>query len=267
VKKTNWSKSTRTTVDLTKQKLEFAEAEADISVATSGSRHAELIQRTIARDLRIDYTNPIGQGRYGVVWKAKWNDELVAVKSFFTLHESSWLREIEIYQTPMLRHANILGFIAADIKGSNSVVNMLLVTEYQPFGSLYDYLLTNTIDYETLLHFAYSIINGLNHLHTEIISNNYKPAIAHRDLKSKNILVKSTLACCIGDFGLAVSYNSQLERLDCVTNRVREGSHRFMAPECLSETLDIRSIDELKRTDIYSYAIVLWELVKRYSSK
>jgi serine/threonine protein kinase len=31
-----------------------------------------------------------------------------------------------------------------------------------------------------------------------------KVALAHRDLKSKNILVKKDLSCCIADLGLAV---------------------------------------------------------------
>ena len=35
----------------------------------------------------------------------------------FDRDESSWFREVEIYQTVMLRHDNILGFIAADNKG------------------------------------------------------------------------------------------------------------------------------------------------------
>ena len=33
-----------------------------------------------------------------------------------------------------------------------------------------------------------------------------KPGIAHRDLKSKNILVKNNHTCCISDFGLAVRH-------------------------------------------------------------
>jgi hypothetical protein len=39
------------------------------------------------------------------------------VKIFSSREERSWFREAEIYQTVMLRHENILGFIAADNKG------------------------------------------------------------------------------------------------------------------------------------------------------
>jgi hypothetical protein len=38
------------------------------------------------------------------------------VQVFFTTEEASWFRETEIYQTVLMRHDNILGFIAADIK-------------------------------------------------------------------------------------------------------------------------------------------------------
>ena len=41
----------------------------------------------------------------------------MAVKIFHSREERSWFREAEIYQTVMLRHENILGFIAADNKG------------------------------------------------------------------------------------------------------------------------------------------------------
>ena len=39
------------------------------------------------------------------------------MKIFSTRDEESWFRESEVYQTVMLRHENVLGFIAADNKG------------------------------------------------------------------------------------------------------------------------------------------------------
>lgn len=74
-----------------------------------------LVQRTIARQIQL--VEIIGKGRYGEVWRGRWRAENVAVKIFSSREERSWIREAEIYQTVMLRHENILGFIAADNKG------------------------------------------------------------------------------------------------------------------------------------------------------
>ena len=168
----------------------------------------------------------------------------------------------------MLRHENILGFIAADIGGTGYSVNMLLITEYHHNGSLYDYLKNHTLNKAQLHRFLYSICNGLNHLHQEIISSSYKPSIAHRDLKSKNILVKKNLECCLADFGLAVRYNSQLNRMDYGSNssgglKSREGSVRYMAPECLAETINLECMEDFKKADVYSYALIIWECLTR----
>lgn len=193
------------------------------------------VQRTIAKQIQM--VKQIGKGRYGEVWMGKWRGERVAVKVFFTTEEESWFRETEIYQTFLMRHDNILGtrilrtavltnrlcyllfvftssyfphpsgFIAADIKGTGSWTQLYLITDYHENGSLYDYLKSNTLDVKALLKLAYSSISGLCHLHTEIYGTQGKPAIAHRDLKSKNILVKKNGSCCIADLGLAVKFN------------------------------------------------------------
>jgi serine/threonine protein kinase len=75
-----------------------------------------LVQRSIARQIQLVET--IGKGRFGEVWRGRWRGENVAVKIFSSREERSWFREAEIYQTVMLRHDNILGFIAADNKGT-----------------------------------------------------------------------------------------------------------------------------------------------------
>lgn len=98
------------------------------------------------------------------------------------------------------------GFIAADIKGTGSWTQLYLITDYHENGSLYDYLKSTTLDAKSMLKLAYSSVSGLCHLHTEIFSTQGKPAIAHRDLKSKNILVKKNGTCCIADLGLAVKF-------------------------------------------------------------
>ena len=55
-----------------------------------------------------------------------------------------------------------------------------------------------------MIEMAWSIATGLTHLHLEISGTQGKPAIAHRDLKSRNILVKKDLTCVIADLGLCV---------------------------------------------------------------
>ena len=57
-----------------------------------------------------------------------------------------------------------------------------------------------------------------------------KPAIAYRDLKTKNILVKANLSCAIGDLGLAVRHDLATDKID-IPSTQRVGTKRYMAPE------------------------------------
>lgn len=116
------------------------------------------------------------------------------------------------------------GFIAADIKGTGSWTQLYLITDYHESGSLYDYLKSTTLDTRALLRLAYSAVSGLCHLHTEIFGTQGKPAIAHRDLKSKNILVKKNGTCCIADLGLAVKF------IRYTTSKIRVRFDRTMIP-------------------------------------
>ena len=178
----------------------------------SGSGLPFLVQRTVSR--QINLIDRVGTGRYGEVWKGSWQGEMVAVKIFSSRDEQSWFRETEIYNTVLLRHENILGFVASDMISRNSWTQMWLITHYHEYGSLYDFLNTNTVKHDVMLRFAQSIANGLVHLHVEITGTQGKPAIAHRDLKTRNILVKRNLSCCIGDLGLAVTHRRDTNHVD-----------------------------------------------------
>ncbi|PKU31184.1 tgf-beta receptor type- hypothetical protein [Limosa lapponica baueri] len=93
-----------------------------------------------------------------------------------------------------------------------------LVSDYHEHGSLFDYLNRYTVTVEGMIKLALSTASGLAHLHMEIVGTQGKPAIAHRDLKSKNILVKKNGTCCIADLGLAVRHDSATDTIDIAPN-------------------------------------------------
>lgn len=89
-----------------------------------GGGGGELVERTLARDLHIEYERgPLGRGRFGIVWLAQLHSTRVAVKSLLSMHECQWSCEARIYSTPMFAHPNLLGFIGADILTIGSQVS------------------------------------------------------------------------------------------------------------------------------------------------
>ncbi|KAM9342675.1 serine/threonine-protein kinase receptor R3 [Pholidichthys leucotaenia] len=226
----------------------------------SGTGLPYLVQRTMAR--QISLVECVGKGRYGEVWRGTWMGESVAVKIFSSRDEQSWFRETEIYNTVQLRHDNILGFIASDMTSKNSSTQLWLVTHFHELGSLYDFLQYSSLEPESCLRMCLSVACGLVHLHTEIVSAQEKPAIAHRDLKSRNILVKRNGQCCIADLGLAVIHSQSNDYLD-VGNNPRVGTKRYMAPEVLDETIRVDIFESYKQTDIWALGLVFWEVTRR----
>ncbi|XP_014676569.1 PREDICTED: TGF-beta receptor type-1-like [Priapulus caudatus] len=152
-----------------------------------------------------------------------------SVKIFSVAATNDLVGPGEIYQTVIAaRHENILGFIGRRNKGGGR----------QPTDN-----------------------SGLAHLHMEIVGTQGKPAIAHRDVKSKNILIKNG-TCCIADLGLAVCHDSVTDTINISQNN-RVGTKRYMAPEVLDETMNMTHFDSFKRADVYSFGLVLWEIAWR----
>lgn len=234
-----------------------------MNTATSGSGSGLpfLIQRTMARQIQLQ--DCIGRGRYGEVWKGSFQGETVAVKVFSSRDEQSWARETEIYNTVMLRHNNVLGYIGSDMTSKNSETEMWLVCYYHQYGSLYEFLQKRQLDHKHAITLALTAANGLAHLHTAIVGVRGKSAIAHRDIKSKNILVKNDLTCCVADLGLAVTHNQSDQTVNIPRNNHRVGTKRYMSPEVLDETINTLSFESFKQADVYSFALVLWEIMRR----
>ncbi|NXY92447.1 TGFR2 protein, partial [Alcedo cyanopectus] len=75
----------------------------------------------------------------------------------------------------------------------------------------------------------------------------------HRDIKSTNVLVKNERECVLCDFGIAI-------RLDPA---LTVGTARYMAPEVLESRVNLEDLESFKQMDVYSMALVLWEMASR----
>uniref|UniRef100_A0AAG5D9N3 Serine/threonine-protein kinase receptor n=1 Tax=Anopheles atroparvus TaxID=41427 RepID=A0AAG5D9N3_ANOAO len=214
----------------------------------------------------------IGQGKYGTVWKGIVNEKPVAVKIFAGQHRQYFLNERDIYTVPLMESPALLAYFGSDERRTmDDRIEYLLVLSLAPLGCLQDWLTDNRVPFGTFCRMGQSIANGLAHLHTEIRKGDLvKPCICHRDLNSRNILVKADLTCCIGDLGFALKtfgarYEYRGEIALAETKSINEvGTVRYMAPEVLEGAVNLRDCESaLKQIDVYTLALVLWELANR----
>ena len=203
------------------------------------------------------------RGRFGCVWKAQLLNETVAVKIFPVQEERSWRTEVEIYSLAQLNtHDNVLRFIAAEKRGDNINVELWLISEFHELGSLYDYLKGNLVNWTDMLRITESMARGLAFLHEDLPATKaagHKPAVAHRDFKSKNVLLKSDLTACVADFGLTLKFEPGKSPGD---THGQVGTRRYMAPEVLEGAISFNR-DAFLRIDMYACGLVLWEVVSR----
>ncbi|EAZ20878.1 hypothetical protein OsJ_36516 [Oryza sativa Japonica Group] len=187
----------------------------------------------------------IGQGSCGTVYHALWYGSDVAVKVFSKQEYSEEVIQTfrqEVSLMKKLRHPNILLFMGA----VTSPQRLCIVTEFLPRGSLFRLLQRNNtkLDWRRRVHMALDIARGMNYLH------HFSPLIIHRDLKSSNLLVDKNWTVKVADFGL-----SRLKRETFLTTKTGKGTPQWMAPEVL------RNEPSDEKSDVYSYGVILWELV------
>ncbi|KAK2904810.1 hypothetical protein Q8A67_006609 [Cirrhinus molitorella] len=214
----------------------------------------------------------VGKGRFAEVWRARLSHnesgqyETVAVKIFPAVEYSSWCNERAIFSDANLKHENIVQFLTAEERGGTAATpqrQYWLIMAYYNMGNLQEFLAGHILTWTELCSLAGSVARGLAHLHSDTTPCGIpKVPIAHRDLKSSNIVLKNQSECVLCDFGLALRLDLSLT-VDDFANSGQVGTARYMAPEVLESRVNLEDLESFKQIDIYSMALVLWEMVSR----
>ena len=134
----------------------------------------------------------------------------------------------------------------------------VIVTEFCHGGTLFEVLHEKKksipeISFKLRWRWTQDIAKGLHFMHC------LKPPLMHRDLKSLNLLLTDEMEgpndlvrCKITDFGLTRSVQ---EDSGMMTGQA--GTFHWMAPEVLENSPYTQS------ADVYSFGIVLWEILAR----
>ncbi|KAM0732731.1 Mitogen-activated protein kinase kinase kinase 12 [Formica fusca] len=174
----------------------------------------------------------VASGAQGAVFKGKLNREIVAVKK---VKEP---KETDIRHLKKLNHPNIVQFKGVCTKPPSYCIIM----EFCPFGPLYDFLRAGEpVPPVKLVSWSKQIAAGMAYLHAH--------KIIHRDLKSPNVLIGQDEIVKITDFGTSRQWNEVSTKMTFV------GTVAWMAPEV------IRNDPCSEKVDIWSYGVVLWELL------
>ncbi|XP_068602097.1 bone morphogenetic protein receptor type-2 [Brachionichthys hirsutus] len=213
----------------------------------------------------------IGRGRYGAVFRGCLNELCAAVKLFSSANRQNYFSECAIYCLPLLQHDNIARFLAAGERtAADGRPEFLILMEFYPHGCLSRYLSLHTVDWPTCCRMTHGVTRGVAFLHAELYrGDHYKPAVAHRDVTSRNVLVRADLSCVLADFGLSMRLTGTRPRYhgDDDTMAISEaGTVRYMAPEVLGGALDLRDCEAaLKQVDVYALGLLYWESFRRCS--
>jgi serine/threonine protein kinase len=156
---------------------------------------------------RYEKLEKIGEGTYGVVYKAKDKEtgEIVALKKVRMGNEdegvpSTALREIALLKE--IQHPNTVGLL--DVESSES--KLYLIFEFCD-SDLKKYMnnIRGTLSAQLVKELMYQMVMGITYCHMH--------RLIHRDLKPQNILVDKKGVLKLADFGLARAFTIPIETL------------------------------------------------------
>ncbi|KAK8001832.1 hypothetical protein PG991_014054 [Apiospora marii] len=201
------------------------------------------------------------------------NVELVAVKRSgasapFDVHFSQLTLELRILAHERLRlHPYIVDVRGLYLDGrSAELVSLALVLEYSDFGNLAHFLAHRREEGSELpmtdkIELLSQVCCGLNALH--------ELRICHGDVKTQNVLVfenQGALVAKVSDFGSSVVSDSS-DGSALVTRP--GGTPLLTAPEirnAYASNSTSFTIDDALRTDVYSFGLLVWEVLKNGDS-
>ncbi|XP_071218496.1 receptor-interacting serine/threonine-protein kinase 2-like isoform X1 [Salvelinus alpinus] len=202
----------------------------------------------------------LSKGGFGSVFKAQHSDWRTTV-SIKCLKLDSPVGERE--RNCLLKEAEVLqkarfNYIIQIFGVCNEPEFFCIVTEYMSNGSL-DQLLHKNNLYPLLawslrLRVLYEIALGVNFLH------NMTPPLLHHDLKTQNILLDGEFHIKIADFGMSKWRQLSISKGSGSKPPEMGGTIIYMPPE---EYEPSKSRSAVVKHDIYSYAIIMWEVLSR----
>ncbi|PRP74139.1 hypothetical protein PROFUN_06464 [Planoprotostelium fungivorum] len=144
----------------------------------------------------LQFSEVIGKGAGGTVYKGKWRGSQVAIKNVRVeseLETANTLGEIHIMKR-LRPHVNVVQFLGVSLSPQDAT--LCIVTQLCEGGSLYTLLHSSRdIPVQVLENVIKGVCAGLYHLHTE--------GITHRDLAARNILLDKSMEGKVSDFGLS----------------------------------------------------------------
>eukprot|EP00698_Gefionella_okellyi_P011694 TRINITY_DN30_c0_g1_i1.p1 TRINITY_DN30_c0_g1~~TRINITY_DN30_c0_g1_i1.p1 ORF type:complete len:680 (+),score=180.18 TRINITY_DN30_c0_g1_i1:63-2042(+) len=223
------------------QRVEQAPIVPPTEAAAQGHKLARLDNFDLSEVVK---ERQIGEGGFGKVYKAKFKSQYVAAKFGLGTPTREMLQDTQAEVDLMKRlpdHPNLLWLIGACLK----LPELCILTEFCDNGSVFDCMHKKRMPFSAafIWKVAREMAEGLAVMHA------LSPPMIHRDIKSLNILLDANMNSKIADFGLSKMAVGEMEE--------GVGTPQWMAPEVLSsKNYDVRS-------DIFSFAVVLWEMTHR----
>ncbi|WP_346928428.1 Stk1 family PASTA domain-containing Ser/Thr kinase [Clostridium sp.] len=195
---------------------------------------------------RYELIEKIGEGGMAVVYKAKCTilNRFVAIKILKTEYSNNkeFMEKFrrEALATATFSHSNIVNIYDVGSEGNINYIVMELVNG----KTLKEYIRENApLSMDSTLKISIQIAKALECAH--------KNKIIHRDIKPHNILINEDGVIKVTDFGIAKATSS-----DTIThtNKVIGSAHYFSPEQAKGKIVD-------NRTDIYSFGIVIYEML------